>query len=95
MPLDAGPRISIIDVIRPAGAEIDVFPIILVLVDDLIRVSLAGITAGVDLLAFAVPATANLDEIITPGRVLAGLLLSLLRIVKEVFYCCFHLVLPL
>jgi len=59
--LDHCPRISFHVGVRPAGAEIDVFLIILVLVDDLIRVSLTGITAGVDLFALAVPATGNLN----------------------------------
>jgi len=73
----------------------DVSVVVLVLVNDLVRVSLTGITAGVDLLAFAVPATANLDEIVSPSRVLAGPLLRPCRVRIEVFCQCSHLVLPL
>jgi len=65
--LDHCPGISFHVAVCPAGAEIDVFPIILVLVNDLVRVGLAGITAGVDLFALAVPATANWDEIVSPS----------------------------
>ena len=64
--LDHCPRISFHVGVCPAGTEIDVVPVVLVLVDDLIRVGLAGVTTGVDLLALAVPAAGNLDEVIAP-----------------------------
>ncbi len=59
--LDHCPRISFHVGICPAGTEIDVSLVVLVLVNDLIRVSLTGVTAGVDLFAFAVPATGDLN----------------------------------
>ncbi len=64
--LDHCPGISFHVGVCPAGAEIDISPVVLVLVDDLIRVGLTGVTTGVDLIALAVPAAGNLDEVISP-----------------------------
>ncbi len=94
-PLDDSSGVSVHNAISPARAEADICFIVLVLVNDLVRVGLTGITAGVVLLAFAVPATANLDEVISPSRFVDFLLLTPCLIGKKVFCLCFHLVLPL
>ena len=67
--LNHDPRISFHVGVCPTRAQIDEFLIILILVNDLIRVSLTGVTAGVNLLALAVPAAGNLDEVISPGYI--------------------------
>ncbi len=89
-PLDGSPGVSIHNAVSPARAEADEGFVVFVLVNDLVRVSLAGITASVEHLPFAVPATANLDEVIPPSRFVNSLLVIPDRICKQVFFSCGH-----
>ena len=84
------PWILVHNAISPAGAETDEGLVILVLVENLVSMVLAGIAAGVKHLSFTVPTTANLDEIVSPSRFVNSLLVTPGRICKQVFFSCGH-----
>ncbi len=73
-PLGDHSRVFIHYAIRPAGAEANIFPIVFILIINLVSMVLAGMAAGVGGAPLAMPDAIDFKEIIAPGHILGGFL---------------------